>query len=264
MGYYPENHIMDFHIIIPARYGSSRFPGKPLEKIAGKAMICHVIDRARESSAASIHVATDDQRIVDMVEEYGAKAILTASDHPSGTDRLQESVSKLGLGNDDIVVNVQGDEPLISHSVIDQVAANLAKHTECSVATLGEPIESKEDLLNPNIVKVAFRDTGVALYFSRAPIPWDRDGLASTQTDYQPTEMHRRHLGIYAYRVQALNDFVGWPEGHLERLEKLEQLRFLENGQKIHIDKAVVAGTPGVDTPEDLKRVEQLILAMNQ
>lgn len=251
---------MSFHVIIPARYASSRFPGKPLAPIAGKPMICHVIDRAQESSAESIHVATDDQRIVDVVVDYGAKAILTSDEHPSGTDRLQESVAQLGLSDDAIVVNVQGDEPLISHSVIDQVAGNLARHTECTVATLGEPIDSKDDLFNPNIVKAVFRDNGIALYFSRAPIPWDRDALARQSEDYQTTSLHRRHLGIYAYRVKALNDFVTWPEGHLEMLEKLEQLRFIENGQQIHIDQAVVAGAPGVDTPDDLKRVEQMLL----
>lgn len=253
---------MSFHVIIPARYASSRFPGKPLAKIQGKAMVCHVVDKARASGAESVTVATDDQRIVDVVEAYGAKAIKTRADHESGTDRLEEAARLLGLDNNAIVVNVQGDEPLIDPRLITQVAENLAKHTACSVATLGEPITLVDNYLNRNIVKVVWNKKSEGLYFSRSPIPWARDEIIEGLkhfTNLPPHIVAHRHLGIYAYRVSALKDFVTWPVGQLESLEKLEQLRFLENHHKINVTAALVEDFVGVDTPEDLERVKKIL-----
>ena len=251
---------MKFSVIIPARYASSRFPGKPLELIGKKAMICHVIDRARESLASQIVVATDDERIASVVRAYDCQAVMTFAHHPSGTDRLHEVAQQLAMGGEEIIVNVQGDEPLIAFENINQVANNLHQNMHCAVATLCEPIAQVTDFFNPNVVKVIPDLNNVALYFSRAPIPWDRDYFVQGQPEqlaegFQAT----RHLGIYAYRVSALQDFVAWPVSGLENIEKLEQLRFLEHGHKIHVQTALKPGAPGVDTQEDLNRVRQLL-----
>lgn len=253
---------MSFHVIIPARYASSRFPGKPLAKIQGKEMVCHVIDKAVSSGAKSVTVATDDQRIFDCVIAYGSKAVMTASDHESGTDRLEEAASKLGLSDDDIVVNVQGDEPLINSLFITQVAENLAQNPACSVSTLCEPIHLVENYLNPNMVKVLWNNAHESLYFSRSPIPWDRDESLAELSQFTNLPDHiqaYRHLGIYGYRVSALKSFVTWPVGRLEQLEKLEQLRFLEQGIKIHVSPVQAEGFPGVDTPEDLEHIQTIL-----
>lgn len=251
---------MAFSVVIPARYASTRFPGKPLADLAGKPMLQHVYQRACESEAQRVVIATDDQRIADVASGFGAEVCMTRADHPSGTDRLQEVVTRLGLFADEIVVNVQGDEPLIPARIINQVAHNLAAVPEAGIATLCEPILSYADLLNPNIVKVVTDHRGMALYFSRAPIAYPRDQLATaTAQDALPASFPwRRHIGMYAYRVKLLNDFVRWPPAAIEQTESLEQLRALWNGSAIHVDEALEAPPAGVDTPEDLERLRAL------
>jgi 3-deoxy-manno-octulosonate cytidylyltransferase (CMP-KDO synthetase) len=248
-----------FIVVIPARYGSSRFPGKPLATIAGKPMIQHVWEQARKSSAGRVVVATDDARIVAACEAFGADVVLTRADHNSGTDRLAEVATQLGLPADAIVVNVQGDEPLIPPSVIDQVAANLAAHPEAGISTLAEPIDDVAALFNPNVVKVSSDVNGLALTFSRAPLPWARDALAQSRDQLPEGVPYRRHIGIYAYRVGFLHDFVSWGPCWLENTESLEQLRALWNGVRIHVADALEAPPGGVDTPEDLERVKRLL-----
>jgi len=252
---------MSFTVIIPARYASSRFPGKPLADLNGKPMLQHVYERACESEAVRVVVATDDPRIADVAVGFGAEVCMTSADHPSGTDRLQEVVQKLGFYSDDIVVNVQGDEPMVPPRIINQVAHNLMAMPDAGIATLSEPIESVEALLNPNVVKVVTNDKGMALYFSRAPIPWPRDAfMHSTDGQSMPEGFDwQRHIGLYAYRVKMLNDFVRWPPAPLEQTECLEQLRALWNGVGIHVAAADETPPAGVDTPEDLERIAQLM-----
>jgi 3-deoxy-manno-octulosonate cytidylyltransferase (CMP-KDO synthetase) len=250
---------MEFCVVIPARYGSSRLPGKPLLDIAGKPMVQRVYERACESAAARVVVATDDQRIVDAATDFGAEVLMTSPDHVSGTDRIEEVARLLDLAAQDIVVNVQGDEPLIPAVVIDQVAANLAANPTAGIATLCEPVHSAQDLFNPNIVKLVTDAQGMALYFSRAPIPWNRDGFASGRPAGDAPVEARRHLGIYAYRVSLLHDFVQWPVAALEQLESLEQLRAMANGTRIHVAEALEAVPPGVDTEADLELVRSIV-----
>ncbi len=250
---------MAFVVVIPSRYASTRLPGKALADIAGKPMVQHVYERAAESSAARVVVATDDERVVAAVESFGGEVVMTSPDHPSGTDRIEEVVRLLGLPDDALVVNVQGDEPLIPAAVIDQVAANLSAHPEAGVATLCEPIDSIEDFINPNVVKLVADENGLALYFSRAPIPWDRDGFSAGSSAGEVPANARRHLGIYAYRVSLLKQFVSWPPAQLESYESLEQLRALANGARIHVADAVAPVPPGVDTATDLDAVRALI-----
>ncbi len=253
---------MKFYVVIPARYASTRLPAKPLKMIAGKPMIQHVYERACASAAAEVIVATDDSRIEESVRSFGAKVVMTSAAHNSGTDRLQEVVTLLGLAADDIVVNVQGDEPLIPAEVINQVAENLAANNYASVATLSEPIHSLEDFRNPNIVKVVADQGGRALYFSRAPIPWARDHFAQADVASLPENFPaQRHIGIYAYRVALLNRFVTWPQAQLEKIESLEQLRVLAQGEAIHIAEACAQVPGGVDTEADLLRVKAILEA---
>ncbi len=252
---------MSFSVVIPARYASSRFPGKPLADLAGKPMLQHVYERACESEAVRVIIATDDERIAQAAKGFGAEVCMTSADHPSGTDRLQEVVHKLGFYADDIVVNVQGDEPLIPPRIINQVAHNLMAMPAAGIATLSEPIETVEALLNPNVVKVVTDHQGMALYFSRAPIPWPRDAFMQ-QRDRMPEGFAwQRHIGMYAYRVKMLNDFVSWSPAPLEHTECLEQLRALWHGVGIHVDAADEAPPAGVDTPEDLARIAELLAA---
>ena len=250
-----------FTVVIPARFSSSRLPGKPLQLIAGKPMVQHVWEQARKSSAQQVVIATDDARIVEACQAFGAQVLMTRADHESGTDRLAEVVAALGLPSDAIVVNVQGDEPLIPPAVIDQVAANLAAHGEAGIATLAEPIEDIESLFNPNVVKVAADLDGLALTFSRAPLPWARDQFAKDRDTLPAGVPYRRHIGIYAYRAGFLQDFVSWGPCWLETTECLEQLRALWHGVRIHVADAVEAPPAGVDTPEDLQRVRRLLEA---
>ncbi|WP_193164146.1 3-deoxy-manno-octulosonate cytidylyltransferase [Microbulbifer hainanensis] len=250
---------LPFDVIIPARFASSRLPGKPLADIAGKPMVQHVYERAMQSSAERVIVATDDMRVAEAVRSFGGEVCMTSAEHASGTDRLQEVVANLGLGEDRIVVNVQGDEPLIPPAVIDQVAGNLAANPAAGVATLAEPIQTLEDFLNPNIVKVVAAESGLARYFSRAPIPWPRDAFAA-ETGRLPEGLEpRRHIGIYAYRVALLGRFVGWPMAPLEQFECLEQLRFLYHDENIHVADAAEDVPGGVDTEQDLLRMCKLL-----
>ncbi|AOE61559.1 3-deoxy-manno-octulosonate cytidylyltransferase [Pseudomonas corrugata] len=252
---------VDFTVVIPSRFASTRLPGKPLLSIAGKPMIQHVWEQACRSSARRVVVATDDQRIVEACEGFGAEVVMTREDHNSGTDRLAEVAAKLGLESDSIVVNVQGDEPLIPPSVIDQVAANLAAHPEARMATLAEPIKDVQTLFNPNVVKVISDLDGLALTFSRATLPWARDAFAQNRDAMPEGVPYRRHIGIYAYRAGFLQDFVAWGPCWLENTEALEQLRALWHGVRIHVADALIAPPTGVDTVEDLERVRRLLEA---
>lgn len=248
-----------YTVVIPARYASTRLPGKPLQDIAGKPMIRHVWEQACRSGAQRVVIATDDQRILQACEGFGAQALLTRVDHNSGTDRLAEVADQLGIAADAIVVNVQGDEPLIPPSVIDQVALNLAAHPEAAIATLAESINDPHALFNPNVVKVLSDINGLALTFSRAPLPWARDEFARDPDALPKDVPYRRHIGIYAYRAGFLADFVAWGPCWLENTECLEQLRALWHGKRIHVADAVEAPPAGVDTAEDLERVRKLL-----
>ena len=244
-----------FRVVIPARYASTRLPGKALLPMAGKPMVQWVWERAGKSRAAEVVIATDDSRIAEAARGFGATVVMTAATHPSGTDRIAEVARMRGWAAGDIVVNVQGDEPLIPPALIDQVAGLLEKNAQSDMATLGMPLTRIEQLMDPNVVKVVMDSAGRALYFSRAPIPWQRDsapsGLAS-QTSFSGA---RRHIGIYAYRVSALSKLASWPATPLETAEKLEQLRALENGLEIRIADCVEPAGPDVNTSEDVERV---------
>lgn len=252
---------LDFTVVIPARLRSTRLPGKPLLPIAGKPMVQHVWEQARKSGASRVVIATDDASILEACQAFGAEVLMTRADHESGTDRLAEVVAHLGLPADAIVVNVQGDEPLIPPVIIDQVAANLAAHPEAGIATLAEPIHEPETVFNPNAVKVVSDKNGLALTFSRAPLPWARDAFAKDRNVLPEGVPYRRHIGMYAYRVGFLQGFVSWGPCWLEQTEALEQLRALWHGVRIHVEDAIEAPAVGVDTPEDLERVRRLLEA---
>ncbi len=241
---------MGFTVIIPARYGAQRLPGKPLLDISGKPMLQHTYERACESNAREVCIATDDERIKDVAENFGARVFMTADHHRSGTDRIQEVASQLGLNKEDMVVNVQADEPLIPPPVINQVAGNLVQRAEAGIATLCEIISSQDEVEDPNAVKVVLDADGFALYFSRSTIPYQAS--ASAQNCY-------RHVGIYAYRVAVLNQFVQWPPSELEISEKLEQLRALFNGVRVHVEVSAEQIPAGVDTEKDLEAVRALL-----
>ena len=248
----------EFRVIIPARFASTRLPGKPLQDIAGKTMIQRVYEQARKSSAADVVIATDDVRIEQAAHEFGATVVMTSAQHESGTDRLQEVVSQLGLADDAIVVNVQGDEPLIPPKVIDQVAQNLA-NSDAGISTLSEVIDDAELVFDPNVVKVVSDINGYAMYFSRAPIPWCRASYQAGRGELPTVMSVQRHIGIYGYRVGLLHDFVKWGPCPLEKTESLEQLRAMWHGVKIHVQAAVETPPAGVDTAEDLERVRRLL-----
>jgi 3-deoxy-manno-octulosonate cytidylyltransferase (CMP-KDO synthetase) len=242
-----------FHVVIPARYGAARLPGKPLQMIGDRPLIQWVWQRARASGAASVIIATDDARIADAARGFGADCLMTSPQHASGTDRIAEVVRAKGLAGDEIVVNLQGDEPMMPESAVRQVAEVLTLQAQVDIATAVAPIESLAEFLDPSCVKALRAGDGRALYFSRAPVPWPRDHV----TGGQPSRYHGawRHIGIYAYRVRTLLQFASWPPTPLEETEKLEQLRALENGMRIHLVALSEAPPAGVDTPEDLERV---------
>lgn len=250
---------MDFRVIIPARYDSKRLPGKPLLDISGKPMVQHVHERAMESGASHVVIATDDDRIAKVAKGFGADVVMTSTEHSSGTDRLAEAAKLLDCSDDEIIVNLQGDEPLMPASVISQVAKDLYEHADASVATLCTPIHSAEDVSNPNTVKVVFSKKGYALYFSRAPIAWEREHFRVSSFRPSGHHMHYRHIGLYAYRASFLGRYVTWPVCDIEEMEVLEQLRVLWNDEKIHISEASAIPPPGVDTEEERQRVERLI-----
>lgn len=246
---------MSFTVIIPARYQSSRLPGKPLADIAGKPMIQWVYEQSLKSGADQVVVATDDQRIADAVVAFGGEVCMTSASHESGTERLAEVVEKLAIPDERIVVNVQGDEPLIPPSVIAQVANNLS-YSQAPMATLAVEITDEHEAFNPNAVKVLMDKEGYALYFSRATIPWDRDGFAQDKTIRYPL---LRHIGIYAYRAGFINTYINWAPSQLEKIESLEQLRVLWYGEKIHVAVAQEKPPAGVDTAADLDAVRAFV-----
>ncbi len=250
---------MSFKVAIPSRYASTRLPGKPLVELAGKPMVQHVYERAKESGAEEIVVATDDQRIKEAAEAFGAEVCLTSAEHPSGSDRLAEVAEKLGWADDVIVVNLQGDEPLTPSSIIHQVAENLAQNQEASISTLCTPITTASQMYDPHVVKVVRDEREFALYFSRAPIPWERDAL--DMESHPEIKACFRHIGLYAYRVGYLKAFTQMEACTLENIERLEQLRALWHGARIHVGEAVEPPGHGVDTPEDVQTVEALLVA---
>ena len=235
---------MSFVVVIPARYHSTRLPGKPLLEIAGKSMIQRAWEGAKQSSADAVIVATDDQRIYQAVRDFGADVEMTSIDHSSGSDRVQEVVQKLGFSSDQIVVNVQGDEPLLPSELIDQVAINLKNTPPAGIATLASVLTKESEFKNPSVVKVVRDKNGFALYFSRSPIP--------QSLTFKSVDVGFKHIGIYAYRLGVLNRFVSYPIGDLERVERLEQLRALENGIQIHVGIVEHDLPKGVDTQADL------------
>lgn len=252
---------MSFTVLIPARYASSRLPGKALADLCGKPMVIRVADRARESGAARVVIATDDPRIVDAANAHGVGAVMTRADHPTGTDRLAEAAAQLGLRDDEIVVNVQGDEPLLDPALIRRVAATLALHGDAAIATACHPIDAINDAFNPNVVKVALDARGTALYFSRAPIPWARDAFGAEPRVLPAALPIYRHYGLYAYRVAFLRAFPALQVAPIEAFEALEQLRALFHGYRIVVEIAQGTPAPGVDTPDDLARVRRRFAA---
>jgi 3-deoxy-manno-octulosonate cytidylyltransferase (CMP-KDO synthetase) len=246
---------LKFSVIIPARYASTRFPGKPLADVAGKPMVVRVAERARSSGADEVLIATDHARIAAAAERHGFEAVMTRRSHASGTDRIAEVAARRRYPGNRIVVNVQGDEPLIEPSLIRQLAANLARHRGAAVATACHPIRDARDIANPNVVKVALDREGYALYFSRAPIPYARDAFARGISRVPAGLPAYRHLGIYAYRTAFLRAFTRLKPAAIERFEALEQLRALAHGYRIHCAITRAVPHPGVDTPADLKRL---------
>ncbi len=251
-----------FKVIIPARYASTRLPGKPLLAIAGKPMIAHVCERAQEAGAEEIIVATDDERIFKTVGALGIKAVMTRTDHQSGTERIAEVADNCGWADNEIIVNLQGDEPLIPPATIQQVALALAGQQQADIATLAARIIDSEEIFNPNAVKVVLNKAGYALYFSRAPIPWEREAFANSGRTPSGAVSYLRHIGLYAYTVDFLKRYCSWEASSLESVEALEQLRILWHGEAILVK--IVDQTPqaGVDTQEDLLRVER-VLSLN-
>ena len=254
----------DFSVLIPARMASSRLPDKPLADIAGLPMVVRVAQRAMQSNAGQVVVAADDERIVATCADHGVIALLTRQDHVSGSDRLAEACQLLGLGEEAVVVNVQGDEPLIDPALIDQVAQLLIERPEASMSTAAHAISQLVDFCNPNVVKVVTDARQMALYFSRAPIPWWRDGQTAGNSGGEaftqlPSPPPLRHVGIYAYRAGFLAQFPLLPPAPIEQLESLEQLRALWHGHRIAVHTTDQAPGPGVDTPEDLQRVRALL-----
>ena len=248
-----------FRVVIPARHASTRLSGKPLALLAGEPMILHVHRIALRSGASEVIVATDDERIRAACAAAGAVVEMTSAAHASGTDRIAEIAARHGWAGEEIVVNVQGDEPLLPHTLIAQAAGLLDANPAATIATLATPIATDAEYLDPNVVKVVARCDGMALYFSRAPIPWDRDGAASIPTSQERHQGARRHIGLYAYRVSALRALAAAPATALELRERLEQLRALSIGLSITVADAAEAPGPGVDTPDDLARVDALM-----
>ena len=251
-----------FTVLIPARHASTRLPGKPLADIAGKPMVVRVAENARRSRAQRVVIATDHARIAESARAHGIEAVLTRDDHPTGTDRLAEAAALLGLAREAIVVNVQGDEPLLAPMLVDRVAALLASRADAAIATACHAIEDTDEAFNPNVVKVVLDAQSNALYFSRATVPWARDAFASGRPAALPAGLPLyRHYGLYAYRVDFLLRFPTLPVAPIERFEALEQLRAMWHGERIVVEVTQGTPAPGVDTPEDLERVRALYAA---
>ena len=250
----------DFHVVIPARYGSGRLPGKPLVDIGGKPMIQHVVEAAQRSHACSITVATDDQRICSVVTAFGGDAVMTSREHQTGSDRIAEACELLGLKDLDIVVNLQGDEPMIPPELIDQVARLMEINPDANMATLSTPLVDQQEYEDPALVKVVTDRSQMALYFSRAPIPWMRAEHSSELAESGYT-LAQRHLGIYAYTSAYIRKFAARAPCKLEKIERLEQLRALWHGESIVCAEAVAVPLPGVDNHDDLNRVRERFLS---
>jgi 3-deoxy-manno-octulosonate cytidylyltransferase (CMP-KDO synthetase) len=250
---------VSFTVLIPARYASSRLPAKALADIGGRPMVVRVAERARSSGARRVVVATDDARILDAVVAHGFDAIMTSAAHATGTDRLAEAAALLGLPDDEIVVNVQGDEPLLDPALIERVARLLADRRDAAMATACHAIDDAQEAFNPNVVKVVLDARNYALYFSRATIPWARDAFARDARSIPEGLPLHRHYGLYAYRVSFLRIFPSLAPAPIERFEALEQLRALWHGHRIVVEIAAGAPAPGVDTDDDLARVRALV-----
>ncbi|MFB1489620.1 MULTISPECIES: 3-deoxy-manno-octulosonate cytidylyltransferase [unclassified Thiocapsa] len=250
---------LGFKVVIPARYGSTRLPGKPILPIAGKPMIQHVVERARASAADEILVATDDPRIAEVCHGFGAEAVMTGSEHRSGSERITEVIALRGWDDDVVVVNLQGDEPAMPASLLDQVASDLAGIADLGMSTLAAPIWDRATLFDPHVVKVVTDARGYALYFSRAPMPWHRDEFLANRPELPTSVPFLRHIGLYAYRVGFLKRYLDWAPSPLEMAESLEQLRVLWHGERIHVAIAVSEPGPGVDTASDLAKAERLL-----
>jgi len=251
---------MSFSIIIPARYASTRLPGKPLLEIAGKPMIQHVYERAMASGAEQVIIATDDERIKDAADSFGADVCMTADTHRSGTERLAEVIDTCNISDDQIVINLQGDEPLLPPRCLQQVATALEADSEAAVATLCAPMQSVEEIFDPHAVKVVRDHQQRALYFTRAPVPWDREHFTNNpQLTAEQLRAYRRHIGLYAYRAGFVKKYIELPVTELEKIESLEQLRVMWHGYKIVVLEADEVPGPGVDTIEDLEQVRKLI-----
>lgn len=246
---------MSYTIVIPARYASSRLPGKPLADIAGKPMIVRVLEQAQKSSATRVIVATDHQLVYDAVKMHNGEVVMTSDEHHSGTERLAEVINLCQFSDDEVIVNVQGDEPLIPPIIIDQVANNLIKF-KTGMSTLAVPIKTVEEAFDPSAVKVVTDQNGYALYFSRATIPWERDRFAKSKESIG--NFYLRHIGIYAYRAGFIRKYVSWQPSQLEQIEMLEQLRVLWYGEKIHVELAKEVPAIGVDTQKDLDEVRKI------
>jgi 3-deoxy-manno-octulosonate cytidylyltransferase (CMP-KDO synthetase) len=251
---------MTFRVVIPARYGATRLPGKPLRRLLGKPLVQYAYENAVASGADEVVIATDDHRIREAAEGFGAVVCMTSTEHRSGTERLAEVAERNQYATDSVVVNVQGDEPLLPPLLIRQVAEDLASHPAASIATLCTRLGQADQLFNPNVVKVVRDRQGYALYFSRAPIPWDRDGFAVRPMQVDPKADYFHHIGLYAYRAGFLREYVRQPPCQAETLESLEQLRALWYGYRIYVAEASARMEGGVDTEEDFLRVERLLL----
>jgi len=247
-----------FWVIIPARYASTRFPGKPLANISGKPMIEHVYNNSITSGAFKVIIATDDDRIRKVAENFGATVCMTSSEHTSGTDRIAEVARHYHLTNNEIIVNVQGDEPMLPPQYINQVAKDLIEHPQCDMSTLHTAIKSKNELFNPNVIKSIHDKDGFALYYSRAPIPYIRDSI-DLYSEHDLAKLYFSHIGIYSYRANFLQNCTSLNACSIEKAESLEQLRVLYNGGKIYSSEVNENYGIGVDTMEDLDRVNQLI-----
>ncbi|MCC7216604.1 MAG: 3-deoxy-manno-octulosonate cytidylyltransferase [Burkholderiales bacterium] len=252
---------MSFIVLIPARYASTRLPGKPLADIAGKPMVVRVAEHAQASGAARVVVATDDARVEAAVAAHGIAVCMTRADHPTGTDRLAEAAAALALPDDAIVVNVQGDEPLLDPVLMRRMAEVLGQRPDAAIATACHPIADPAEAFNPNVVKVVLDANGYAMYFSRATIPWARDAFAATRDALPAGLPLYRHYGLYAYRVSFLRAYPRLAPAPVERFEALEQLRALWHGYRIAVEVTHGTPAPGIDTPEDLERVRALFAA---
>jgi 3-deoxy-manno-octulosonate cytidylyltransferase (CMP-KDO synthetase) len=250
---------MKFNVVIPARYASVRLPGKPLMEIAGKPMIQHVFERALESGADQVVVATDNEKIADVCQAFSADVCMTSAEHRSGSDRIAEVVVQRSWADDEIIVNLQGDEPCMPAELLSQVAEDMSQHSEAGVTTLSAPITEREMLFDPHVVKVVTDMQGYALYFSRAPIPWHRDEFIEADSSLPADTGFARHIGLYAYRAGYLAKYVAWERAPIERAESLEQLRVLWNGGRIHVSNARMEPGHGVDTRDDLLQAEEIL-----